>query len=119
MLDIIADIGQYFQFGQTNIDNWVFKLFYKGCFLLFLMGSMVGILSQYFGDAINCDFGNGIDKKMARDYCWTHSSFIIPKAYQEHMKCIVYLDDVESDDDAPATPYYQVSNDIFFTSLQW
>ena len=29
---------------QPDIDNWIFKLFYKGSFVLFLMGSMVGIL---------------------------------------------------------------------------
>ena len=54
---------------------------------------MVGILSQYFGDPINCDF-KGLDKHMANDYCWIHGSPYIPKGYQHHiMKCIVEVYD--------------------------
>ena len=112
MSHLINDIAKYLKFDQTNIDNWVFKLFYKGCFILFLMGSMVGILSQYFGDPINCDF-KGLDKHMANDYCWIHGSPYIPHGeyqYQRHiMKCIVEYEDLKNDkDDVPYTAYYQV-----------
>lgn len=113
MLHLIGDIVKYFSFDETNIDNWVFKLFYKGCFILFLCGSMVGILSQYFGEPINCDF-KGIDSEMASDYCWIHGSSYIPPEYQQHLKCIVDLDGIESADDAPDTSYYQV---IYVESL--
>ena len=82
---LIGDIAKYFKFDEVNTDNWVFKLFYKGCFILFLMASMVGILSQYFGEPINCDF-KGIDSEMASDYCWIHGSSYMPKQYQQHMK---------------------------------
>ena len=82
---LIGDIAKYFKFDEVNTDNWVFKLFYKGCFILFLMASMVGILSQYFGEPINCDF-KGIDSEMASDYCWIHGSGYMPKQYQQHMK---------------------------------
>ena len=73
----VDDIVKYFQFDQTNIDNIVFKLFYKGCFILFLMGSTVGLLSQYFGDPINCNFPGSIND-LANDYCWIHGQFYIP-----------------------------------------
>ena len=46
--------------------------------------------------------------EMATDYCWIHGSSYIPKQYQQHMKCIVDLDGIESEDDAPDTSYYQV-----------
>ena len=112
MSHLINDIAKYLKFDQTNIDNWVFKLFYKGCFILFLMGSMVGILSQYFGDPINCDF-KGLDKHLANDYCWIHGSPYIPHGqyqYQRHiMKCIVEFEDLKEDkDNVPYTAYYQV-----------
>ena len=73
---------------------------------------MVGILSQYFGDPINCDF-KGLDKHMANDYCWIHGSPYIPHGqyqYQRHiMKCIVEYEDLKKDkDDVPYTAYYQV-----------
>ena len=28
----------------------------KGCVILFFAGSMVGVMSQYFGEPIQCDF---------------------------------------------------------------
>ena len=73
----VDDIVKYFKFDATNIDNIVFKLFYKGCFILFLMGSTVGLLSQYFGDPINCNFEGKIGD-LANDYCWIHGQFYIP-----------------------------------------
>ena len=60
MAHLVGDIAKYFQIDEINIDNWYFKLFYKGCTLVYFIGSMVGLLSQYFGDPINCDF-SGID----------------------------------------------------------
>ena len=107
MMHLLQDVIKHFVFDDPDIDNWIFKLFYKGSFVLFLMGSMVGILSQYFGEPINCDF-KGIDSEMASDYCWIHGSSYIPPEYQKHMRCIVDHDGVESADDAPDTSYYQV-----------
>jgi len=113
MIHLLGDIVKYFSFDEINIENWVFKLFYKGCFILFLMGSMVGILSQYFGEPINCDF-KGIDSEMASDYCWIHGSTYIPPQYQKHLKCRVELEKPdgqmvtdEDDPDLPRTQYYQ------------
>eukprot|EP00095_Tigriopus_kingsejongensis_P003530 maker-scaffold106_size358372-snap-gene-0.15 protein:Tk03530 transcript:maker-scaffold106_size358372-snap-gene-0.15-mRNA-1 annotation:"innexin inx2" len=106
MAHLVGDLAKYFQLDDVNIDNWHFKLYYKGCVILFFAGSMVGVLSQYFGDPINCDFTT-IDSDVASDYCWIHGSSYIPPEYQPHMKCIVDLDGVLSEDDAPDTSYYQ------------
>ena len=114
MLNLVGDVVKYFSFDDVNVDNWVFKLFYKGAFIILLVGSMVGITSQYFGEPINCDF-KGIDSEMASDYCWIHGSSYIPPEYQQSMKCIVDQDGIESADDAPDTSYYQVPS--LFTIL--
>jgi len=113
MLHLVGDVVKYFSFDDVNVDNWVFKLFYKGCFIILLVGSMVGITSQYFGEPINCDF-KGIDSEMASDYCWIHGSPHMNKKYQEHTKCMVDQDkfnnnDLEGAEDAPPydTGYYQ------------
>ena len=106
MAHIVGDIAKYFQFDEINIDSWHFKLYYKGCVILFFTGSMVGVLSNYFGDPIQCDF-SGIDADVASDYCWIHGSSFIPSEYQPHMKCIADLEGVLSEDDAPDTSYYQ------------
>ena len=79
---------------EIEIDNWGFKLYYQGSFVIFLLGSMVGVMSQYFGKPISCDF-LGIDKNMAAEYCWIHGSSYIPKQYQKHMKCAVNMEGKE------------------------
>jgi len=111
MLNLVGDVVKYFSFDDVNVDNWVFKLFYKGAFIILLVGSMVGITSQYFGEPINCDF-KGIDSEMASDYCWIHGSPHMPAKYYEHTKCAVDKDRTtpkEGEEDAPPydTSYYQ------------
>ena len=56
MAHLVEDITKYFVFEDTDIDNWNFKLFSKGCVILFFAASMVGVMSQYFGEPIQCDF---------------------------------------------------------------
>jgi len=106
MAHLVGDIAKYFKFEEIDIDNSVFKLFNPVCVIIFFTGSMVGVMSQYFGEPINCDF-KGIDGEMASDYCWIHGSSYIPPEHQVHMKCIVDLEGIESEDDAPDTSYYQ------------
>jgi hypothetical protein len=56
MSHLVEDVTKYFQFEDIDIDNWAFKLYSKGCLILFFAGSMVGVMSQYFGEPIQCDF---------------------------------------------------------------
>ncbi len=69
MAHLLGDLMQYFKFDEVDIDNWHFKLYYKGATILFFAGSMVGVFSQYFGDPIECDFTT-ISEELASDYCW-------------------------------------------------
>ena len=69
MAHLVGDLAKYFQIDEINIDNWYFKLFYKGCTLVYFIGSMVGLLSQYFGDPINCDF-SGVDVSTQSSIRW-------------------------------------------------
>ena len=58
-------------------------------------------------DISSCEF-QGINSDLAQDFCWIHGTSYIPPQYQPHLKCIVELEGVESEDDAPDTAYYQV-----------
>ncbi len=106
MAHLVEDVTKYFQFEDIENNNWAFKLYSKGCVILFFAGSMVGVMSQYFGEPIHCDF-KGVDGETAKDYCWIHGSAYIPVEYQEHMTCIADLRHVERKEDAPDTSYYQ------------
>jgi len=127
MAHLLASLKDYFELEETNIDNWAFKLFYKVSCGLCMVGATIGVASQYFGEPISCEF-NGIDSGYAKDYCWVHGSNYIPSQYQEHMKCVVNLEQwdppfkhydhnmtteqieqihKENRDNAPVTGYYQ------------
>lgn len=56
MAHYLGDIVKYLKFDDTDIDNWIFKLYHKGCVIVFLVGSMVSIFSQYFGEPIRSQF---------------------------------------------------------------
>ena len=88
MAELIGNVVKYFKFEEIDIDNWVFKLYYQGSFVIFLLGSMIGVMSQYFGKPISCDF-QGVDRSMAAEYCWIHGSSYIPRQYQKHMRCSI------------------------------
>ena len=70
------------------IDSLIFKIYYKITCIIFIIGSLVGVLSQYF-EPIECDFGDAlIDKKAAVSYCYLHGSTYIPLKYRSTDKCI-------------------------------
>ena len=91
MAELVSNILKYFKFEEIDIDNWAFKLYYEASFVIFLLGSMICVTTQYFGKPISCDF-LGLDKNMAAEYCWIHGSSYIPKQYQKHMKCSVNME---------------------------
>ena len=49
---MLKDLVDYFKLEEINIDNWTFKLFYKGSSVICMLGATVGIATQYFGDPI-------------------------------------------------------------------
>ena len=108
MAYILGDIVKYLKFDDTDIDNWIFKLYHKGCAVVFLVGSMVSIFSQYFGEPISCDF-KGLDVEMATHYCWIHGSSYIPPQYQGHMKCITDLVNIYFDSCNGCKPFLTVA----------
>jgi len=77
MSNILSDILKYFSFDDVNIDNHMFKMFYKVSMAICMAGAAVGIANDYFGDPISCDV-EGIDKQLAEDYCWLHGSSYVP-----------------------------------------
>ena len=51
-MDLLKDSVKYFVFDEINIDNWLFKMYYKVSMVICMTGATVGIASQYFGDPI-------------------------------------------------------------------
>eukprot|EP00092_Neocalanus_flemingeri_P010764 GFUD01011593.1.p1 GENE.GFUD01011593.1~~GFUD01011593.1.p1 ORF type:complete len:526 (+),score=111.55 GFUD01011593.1:72-1649(+) len=112
MAHLLSDLVSYFALEEINIDNWVFKLYYKVSTILCMLGASIGVAQGYFGKPITCMF-NGINSELADDFCWMHGSSYIPSQYQAHMKCIVDQSGVVSEDTAPETQYYQWVTFVF------
>ena len=126
----MSDLVAYFTLDEINIDNWVFKLFYKVSTIICMVGAMVGVAQTYFGKPISCQFST-IDQELANDYCWMHGSAYIPPEYQvyihvkteshfysdikNHMRCIVEQKSNEAltEEYNPQTRYYQWVTFIF------
>ena len=133
MAHLLYSLKDYFVIDDINIDSWTFKLYYRFSCALCMLGAMVGMASQYFGNPIrftehcqnnfcqdlfvcfSCEF-QGISLDVAEDYCWIHGSTFIPREYQSHLKCIVEQEYFQDSDDAPDTAYYQWVS--FFMVLQ-
>ena len=100
------DLASWFKLDEIDIDNWMFKLYYRASALLCMTGATVGIATQYFGDPIrwsrlshcqtelnlieisisSCEF-QGINSDLAQDFCWIHGTSYIPPQYQvKHIK---------------------------------
>ena len=80
MAELVGSIAKYLNVKETNIDNLVFKLFYKFTFILFFASSVLLHLTQFFGDPINCSF-SGKTSNFADDYCWIHGSPVFSYEY--------------------------------------
>ena len=46
MTHLVEDITKHFQFDDVDIDSWTFKLYSKGCVILFFAGSIVVITAE-------------------------------------------------------------------------
>ena len=56
MAHLLSDLVNYMKFDEINIDNGMFKLYYKFSFVICMLGATVGIASQFFGDPIRLEF---------------------------------------------------------------
>ena len=78
---LLSDLVNYFTIDEINIDNVVFKLYYKVSTVLCMLGASIGLAQAYFGKPISCTF-NGKSDEMANDYCWMHGGAFFKPEYQ-------------------------------------
>ena len=115
MAELVGSVVKYLTVKETNIDNFVFKLFYKFTFILLFASSVLLHLTQFFGDPIDCNFAGG-NNGFIEDYCWIHGSpafsyedqktdrnigCIISKIYNRTNK------GYPNNENIPTTSYYQ------------
>ena len=75
---LLSDLVNYFTIDEINIDNIVFKLYYKVSTVLCMLGASIGVAQAYFGKPISCEHGGDL----VNDYCWMHGGSYFPQEYQ-------------------------------------
>lgn len=74
---------QFLKLDETWINNNVFRLSYKGTFLVFMTASLMVTLIQYFGDPIDCRVDDRALKSVMDTYYWIQGTFSIPSRWTE------------------------------------
>lgn len=64
----------------ASIDNFNFKLHYRGTFVILLICMGLVSATQYLGDPIQC-MADGVPGGVMDMYCWLHSTFSVPSRW--------------------------------------
>uniref|UniRef100_A0A1E1XAB3 Innexin n=1 Tax=Amblyomma aureolatum TaxID=187763 RepID=A0A1E1XAB3_9ACAR len=78
---LVAPLHRAIKINRIVLDNQIFRLHYKATSLLMLMFSILVTSTQYFGDPIDCIQHDAVPPNVIRTFCWIHSTFNIPSAY--------------------------------------
>lgn len=76
--DVLSSCLKY---RKISIDNNLFKLHYRITVVLLLLFAFLITTKQYFGDPIDCDAGEKVDKEYLDTYCWIFSTFTVKRHY--------------------------------------
>ena len=78
MLALLGEFTPRFKIKKCLIDNTTFRLHYHYTFVILCISSFLQTLNQFFGDNIDCDVGDGVEKSVFDVYCWIHGTFTLP-----------------------------------------
>ena len=84
MLDIFRGIRSLIKISHTHIDSTVFRMHYSITVLFLLLFSLIVSTRQYVGNPIDCMRNREIPEEVINQYCWIHSTYTIPEAYEHH-----------------------------------
>lgn len=83
VFDIFGSLRSLLKIDPINIDNNVFKLHYKATVIFLILFSLLVTGRQYFGDPIDCIQRDDIPANIIDTYCWIHSTFTLPDAFNK------------------------------------
>lgn len=62
---------------EYTIDNWVFKLHYRGTALILLIATVLVTSRQYIGEHIRCINDKGVPENVMNTYCFFTTTFTV------------------------------------------
>lgn len=83
MFDVFGSLKGIVKIDGVCIDNNVFRLHYKFTVVVLVAFSILVTCRQYFGDPIDCIQNDDIPENVLETYCWIHTTFTLPNAWNK------------------------------------
>ncbi|XP_013780373.1 innexin shaking-B-like [Limulus polyphemus] len=111
MLDVIRSLKSLLKTSRVRIDNNVFRLHYTITVVVLLAFTIVVSMKQFVGDPIDCLKSREVTDTFINTFCWIHTTFTMPSAYDKVVGKEVPYPGVgsinESTDELKYHKYYQ------------
>lgn len=79
----LNEIKCIIRLDKVCIDNHVFRLHYKLTVPVIMALSFLQACRLYFGDPIDCVQGDDVPRNVLETFCWIHSTFTLPGAWNK------------------------------------
>ncbi|XP_076042304.1 innexin shaking-B-like [Oratosquilla oratoria] len=83
MLDIFRGLKNFIKVSHVHIDSSVFRLHYSITVMILLAFSLIVTTRQYVGNPIDCIHAKEIPEDVINTFCWIHSTYTIPSAFNK------------------------------------
>ncbi|XP_021000020.1 innexin shaking-B [Parasteatoda tepidariorum] len=107
MLDLFRSVKGLVKVSRTKIDNEVFRLHYTFTVLCLVTFCIVVTTKQYVGDPIQCAHSREFASEIMNTYCWIHTTYTIPSAYQKKVGTDIPHPGIDSTPDESKFRYHK------------
>lgn len=83
MLDILRSLRTLLKISRVHTDGNIFRLHYSLTVIILMAFCIIITTKQYVGEPIDCLRADGVDKSIINTYCWIHTTYSIPKAFNK------------------------------------
>lgn len=85
MLDILRSLRSLVKISRVHTDGNIFRLHYSLTVIILMAFCIIITTKQYVGEPIDCLRTDGVDKSIINTYCWIHTTYSIPKAFNKRV----------------------------------
>lgn len=85
MLDIFQRVKGLFKVHRTHIDGSVFRLHYRLTSAGLVVCCILLAATQFVGKPIECLHSNDISSGVLDTWCWIHSTYTVPAAFNKQV----------------------------------
>lgn len=83
MIALFNHLKSFLKIKSVCTDNAVFQLHYKFTAMVLIVCSILLTCSQFLGEPIHCIQKDDIPKQVLETFCWVHTTFTLPDAWNK------------------------------------